>query len=334
MPPMLWHFSNKQTSKQASPHELHLSPQARAFENQGAINRSTWPAAKQMNAVKSLNVIGCGRVGTTLAALLHRHGVCEVQDLHSTTLKTAQETVRFVGAGTATARISDMRPADVWMLSVPDSQVASVGLALSERALSYPRPSTAFHCSGFLPASALKPLQALGWQTASVHPVFNFADPERCVLQFKGTPCGLEGDESAISLLRELLTAIGGDCFSVQTGSKPLYHAAAVFSSNFMAVLQAIAQEGWRAAGVPEAQIPRIHESLLRGSVENLLAMGPAKAITGPAARGDTAVVEAQGALVSQWHPEAGEIYRQMSVLARRLSSTGSTASTAEAKAV
>ena len=284
--------------------------------------------------MKSLNVIGCGRVGTTLAAMLHRHGVCEVQDLHSATLETAQKTARFVGAGTVTARISGMRPADVWMLSVPDSQVASVGGALSEHALSYPRPSTAFHCSGFLPASTLKPLQALGWQTASVHPVFNFADPERCVSQFKGTPCGLEGDEKAISLLRGLLTAIGGDCFSVQTGSKPLYHAAAVFSSNFMAVLQAIAQEGWRAAGVPEALIPRIHESLLRGSVENLLAMGPAKAITGPAARGDTTVVAIQGALVSQWHPEAGEIYREMSVLARRLSSTGSTASPAEAKAI
>ena len=287
-----------------------------------------------MYPLKSLNVIGCGRVGTTLAALLHRHGACEVQDLYSTKLETALETAQFVGAGTAAARISDMRPADVWMLSVPDSQVASVAGALSEQALSYARPSTAFHCSGFLPASTLKPLQALGWQTASVHPVFNFADPERCVSQFKGTPCGLEGDEKAISLLRGLLTAIGGDCFSVQTGSKPLYHAAAVFSSNFMAVLQAIAQEGWRAAGVPEALIPRIHESLLRGSVENLLAMGPAKAITGPAARGDTAVVAIQGALVSQWHPEAGEIYREMSVLARRLSSTGSTASPAEAKAV
>ena len=227
-----------------------------------------------------------------------------------------------------------MRPADVWMLSVPDSQVASVGGALSKYALSHPSPSIAFHCSGFLPASTLKPLQALGWQTASVHPVLNFADPARCVSQFKGTPCGLEGDEKAILLLRELLTAIGGNCFSVQAGSKPLYHAAAVVSSNFMAVLQAIAQGGRKAAGVPAALIPSIHESLLRGSVGNLLAMGPAKAITGPAARGDTAVVATQGALVSQWHPEAWEIYRAISVLAGRLSSTGSTASPAEAKAV
>ena len=37
-----------------------------------------------MSPIKSLNVIGCGRVGTILAALLQRHGVCEVQDLYAT----------------------------------------------------------------------------------------------------------------------------------------------------------------------------------------------------------------------------------------------------------
>ena len=283
--------------------------------------------------MKSLNVIGCGRVGTTLAALFHRHGVCDVQDLYSRTPENAQDAARIIGSGNCALRVSDMRPADIWMLSVPDAQVASVASRLSEHVLSFPRAPeypTAFHCSGFLPASALEPLQRLGWLTASVHPVFNFADPARCISQFMGTPCGLEGDEKAISVLSDLLNEIGGKCFSVQTESKPLYHAAAVFSSNFLSVIQAIARESWSAAGVPETLIPLIHESLLRGSVENILAMGPAQAITGPAARGDTSVVNAQGALVSQWHPEAGDIYQRMSLLARRLSTTGTTLNAAK----
>ncbi|MDP2262330.1 MAG: DUF2520 domain-containing protein [Hydrogenophaga sp.] len=278
-----------------------------------------------------LNVIGCGRVGTTLATLLQRAGVCQVQDLFSRTFDTAQAAAQFVGAGTAVAHMADMRPAEVWMLSVPDTQVAAAAGELSRSAGLFPpsngRAPTVFHCSGFLPATALGALQALGWQAASAHPVMNFANPAQCVSQFRGTPCGLEGDEQAVTLLRELLSAIGGECFSVPTESKPLYHAAAVFSSNFMAVLQAIAQEGWAAAGVPAALMPRIHGALLRGSVDNLLTLGPPKAITGPAARGDTAVVAAQAAQVSQWHPEAGEIYRAMSVLARRLATTGSTQS-------
>lgn len=278
-----------------------------------------------------LNVIGCGRVGTTLATLLQREGVCQVQDLFSRTPETARAAAQFIGAGAAVAQMADMRPAEVWMLSVPDAQVAAVAgeLSLSAGSLTPPhgRAPAVFHCSGFLPASALGALQTVGWQAASAHPVMNFANPAQCVSQFRGTPCGLEGDEAAAAVLHELLTAIGGECFAVPTESKPLYHAAAVFSSNFMAVLQAIAQEGWAAAGVPEALMPRIHAALLRGSVDNLLALGPAKAITGPAARGDAAVVAAQGAQVSQWHPEAGEIYRAMSVLARRLATTGFTLS-------
>lgn len=282
-----------------------------------------------------LNVIGCGRVGTTLATLLQREGVCQVQDLFSRTPETAQAAAQFIGAGTAVSHMAGMRPAEVWMLSVPDTQVAAVAGELSRSAGSLPSPEgcqpTAFHCSGFLPGTALGALQALGWQAASAHPVMNFANPAQCVTQFRGTPCGLEGDEPATAVLRELLAAIGGECFTVATESKPIYHAAAVFSSNFMAVLQAIAQEGWAAAGVPEALMPRIHGALLRGSVDNLLTLGPAKAITGPAARGDTAVVAAQGAQVSQWHPEAGEIYFAMSVLARRLATTGSTQSLVDA---
>ena len=287
--------------------------------------------------MRTLNVIGCGRVGTTLAALFHRHGVCHVQDIYSRTLGNAQDAAQIIESGNCVTQISDMRPADIWMLSVPDAYVAAVASSLSEHVATFPRvleKPTAFHCSGFLPASILKPLQTLEWLTASVHPVFNFADPARCVSQFMGTPCGLEGDEKAISLISGLLTAIGGKCFSVQTESKPLYHAAAVFSSNFLSVIQAIAREAWCAAGVPETLIPLVHESLLRGSIENLLAMGPAQAITGPAARGDTAVVSAQGASVTQWHPDAGDVYKLMSLLARRLSTTGTTLNAAEEKLI
>ena len=277
------------------------------------------------NSMIKLNVIGCGRVGTTLAALLQREGLCQVQHLYSKTAASAHDAARFVGAGTVVDQLADMQPAHVWMLSVPDSQVVTVAQALAALSPRHPKPPMVFHCSGFLSANSLSALQNLGWHAASAHPVLNFANPAQCVNQFQGVPCGLEGDAPATTLLQALLTGIGGQCFPVPSEAKPLYHAAAVFSSNFMAVLQALAREAWQEAGVPESLIPSIHQSLLQGSVQNLLALGPAKAITGPAARGDTAVVNAQASVITQWHPEAGEIYKRMSVLARRLATTGST---------
>ena len=277
--------------------------------------------------MQRLNVIGTGRVGQTLARLWQERGLCQVQDLLARSEGSAAKAQAFIGGGRVATGLDDLREAELWMLSVPDTQVADVAARLAEslRARGLTRPALAFHCSGFLPAAAMAPLQALGWPAASVHPVLNFASPEAGVARFAGTPCGLEGDASAKDALRPLFEAIGGECFEVQGEHKPLYHGAAVFASNFLIVLQAIGREAWQAAGVPADMVPRVNEALVRATLENTLALGPAGAIVGPAARGDTAVVQMQGDRVAQWHPEAGRIYREMSVLARRLATTGST---------
>lgn len=275
----------------------------------------------------TLNVVGAGRVGQTLARLWQQQGLCQVQDLLARSPDSAARAAGFIGAGRVAAAPADLREADLWMLSVPDTQVASVAAELAQalRARGAVRPAIAFHCSGFLQAATLAPLQALGWQAASVHPVLNFASPEAGVARFAGTPCGLEGDAAAVAALQPLFAGVGGVCFPVISEHKPLYHAAAVFASNFTVVLQAIGREAWQAAGVPPEMVPRVHEALLRATVENTLALGPAGAITGPAARGDTQVVQSQGASVARWHPEAGRIYQDMSVLARRLALQGRT---------
>ena len=50
-----------------------------------------------------------------------------------------------------------------------------------------------------------------------------------------------------------------------------------------------------------------------------------AAAALGVAARGDDEVVRDQGQQVSDWHPEAGRVYRELSELASRLKKTGKT---------
>lgn len=277
--------------------------------------------------MKRLNVVGTGRVGQTLARLWKLHGACEVQDLLARREESAREAAAFIGAGRPVARLADLRSADLWLISVPDAQVGAVAAQLAQhlRERGDAASALAFHCSGFLRAAELAPLQAMGWHAASVHPVLNFASPAAGVERFQGTPCGLEGDAEAVAALEPLFAAAGGVCFAVASEHKPLYHAAAVFASNFMVVLQAIGQEAWTASGVPADMITQVNGALVRATLENTLALGPARAITGPAARGDTAVVQVQGEHVARWHPEAGRIYQDMSVLARRLAVQGTT---------
>ncbi len=265
------------------------------------------------------NVIGCGRVGQTLAALLHQHTQAQVQDLYSRSFSSAEQAAQFVGAGQPVAELAHMRTADVWLLSVPDAQVGAAAQALADAQGAQLAGALVFHNSGFLSAAELQPVQALGCHVASAHPVLNFASPETGVRQFAGTPCGLEGDAPALAWLHTALSAIGGRCFEIASADKPLYHAAAVFSSNFTVVLQGIAQDAWQSAGVPPELMRPLTEALLKSTVDNVLAMGPAKALTGPAARGDTAVVQAQGKVVKQWNAPAGDLYALLSQLAAEL---------------
>jgi predicted short-subunit dehydrogenase-like oxidoreductase (DUF2520 family) len=275
-----------------------------------------------------MNLIGCGRVGQTLAYLWQRTGVVRVQGLYSRSKASAQAAQTFIGAGEVCETLAQLPQADLWLIAVPDAAIEQVASELcAARAESDDEHATvqpmALHASGFLASSALAPLAALGWRTASSHPVRSFATPDLAAAQFAGTPIGLEGHALALPILQTAFEAIGGQCFHIQTEAKPLYHAAAVFSNNFTVVLQGIAQGLWQEAGVSEAMRQTLMHALLTSTVANLQSNTPAHALTGPAARGDTAVVHAQGQAVAQWSAPAGQLYALLSQLAAQLKQRG-----------
>ena len=268
--------------------------------------------------MKSLNLIGAGRVGKTLARLWRDSGRYQVQDVLTRSGPSADEATRFIGAGRAVNDLKDMRPADLWMLAVPDRQVAQTASNLALAAGNHPA-ALAFHCSGALTAAELEPLSALGWPVASAHCLLSFANPATALQQFTGTPCALEGNPAAVTELEPAFTDIGAHCFPLKAQDKLLYHAGAVFSTNFLPVLQAVANQLWADSGVPAEVAAHLNASLLKNAVDNILSLGPAGALTGPAARGDLALVQRQGEVVSAWDATAGEAYVALSQLATRL---------------
>ena len=295
----------------------------------------------------TLNLIGAGRVGQTLGRLWAQTGVFAVQDVLTRSPASAQAACEFIGAGAPAQSLGVMRHANVWLIATTDAQIAASAAALAAHAaqgllLASASPArqmglvnaapptgpavlapsaTAFHCSGALGADQLAPLSALGWQVASAHLILSFANAEAACAQFAGTPCALEGDTAARALLQVAFTAIGAPCFEVRSQDKLLYHAAAVFATNFLPVLQSVAEDAWRATGVPEALLPHLRASLLNNAVSNITRLGPQGALTGPAARGDTAAIARQAAAVGAWDDKAGAAYAALSALALRLAS-------------
>jgi predicted short-subunit dehydrogenase-like oxidoreductase (DUF2520 family) len=267
----------------------------------------------------TLNLIGAGRVGQTLAHLWQQHGDFSVQDVLTRSPDSAAAACTFIGSGRAVTDLSAMRAADVWMLAVPDAVVPAVAAQLAATA----KPvATAFHCSGALGASELAALQANGWHCASAHCILSFTSAHSASQQFPGTPCALEGDAPALAQLQSAFSAIGARCFEVAAQNKLLYHAGAVFATNFLPVLQATAEAAWSASGVPAELLPELRQALLRNAVANITRLGPAAALTGPAARGDLPAVARQAAAVSQWDAASGAAYRALSDLALRLANT------------
>lgn len=265
----------------------------------------------------TLNLIGAGRVGQTLAHWAKKSQALHVQDVLTTSLASAQAACTFIGEGNAVSHMQSMRAADVWLIATPDAHISAVAQALAD--CIGDTPTLVFHCSGALGSSALEPLKIHGVLLASAHPILSFATPALACAQWPGTPCALEGEAAALALLQPLLTQLGAHCFGIQSDAKLLYHAGAVFATNFLPVLQSVAEAAWKKAGVPEDIVVRLRASLLSHAVNNIVALGPQAALTGPAARGDLPAIARQSTAVSQWDAQAGEAYNALSALGLRL---------------
>lgn len=268
--------------------------------------------------MKSLNIIGCGRVGQTLARLWHDSSRYRVQDVLTRSEASAADAIRFIGAGRAVSQMTDMRAAEVWMLAVPDRQIADVAVHLAKFGGTR-QTAIAFHCSGALSSTELAALTTVDWQVASAHCLLSFATPDSARQQFAGAPCALEGAPAALAELEPSFTTIGAHCFTLAAEHKLLYHAGAVFATNFAPVLQAVANQLWTESGMPPAIAAHLKATLLKNVVDNIATLGPTGALTGPAARGDLALVQRQGEAVSAWNATAGEAYVALSQLAAQL---------------
>lgn len=266
----------------------------------------------------TLNFIGCGHVGRTLGRLWKTAGVFVIQDILTRSAASAEHAVAYIGSGRSVASLADMVHADVYLIATPDDSIATACEMLVRTGNL--RPETiVFHCSGAQPSSTLDAARRAGAAVASIHPIRSFASPDEVMKDFTGTWCGVEGDDAALAVLEPAFAVIGAKLVRIEAAAKTLYHAAAVFAANYTTTLLSIAQDAYTAAGIAPETALQLMEPLVRASIDNVFRIGPANALSGPAARGDISTVEKQQAAVSDWNPEYGNVYRQLATLAFEL---------------
>lgn len=271
-----------------------------------------------MGTMKTLNIVGPGRVGRTLGALWAQAGVFWIQDVLARSQRRARSAVAFISAGRAVASLPDMQPADLWLVSTPDAQIGHVAEALaSTEALR--EGDIVFHSSGALAAAALAPVKARGAHVASVHPLKSFADPARARETFAGTYCVAEGDAAALDVLRPAYTRIGGQVTTIDAQAKILYHAASALVCNDLTALIEAGLRLYERAGISREAAQVMVEPLVRETVENVFARGTVAALTGPVARGDLGTVESHLASLDGADPGVVRVYRDLSAIAVEL---------------
>lgn len=268
--------------------------------------------------MKTLNLIGPGRAGRTLGALLARAGLCAVQDVLGAERATAEAAVVFIGAGRAVRTLGEMRAADVWLLTPPDAAIAPVAAALAA-AGSVRRGDIVFHCSGSLASGILAPLSAAGALIASVHPLKSFADPAAAIDTFPGTHCAAEGDATALAVLTPLFEGLGAQVAVIDPAGKTLYHAASVLVCNDLTALMEAGLRAYERAGLDRATAQAMMEPLVRETLDNILRLGTVRALTGPVARGDAGVVARQLAALQAMDARVADAYRALGRIALEL---------------
>ena len=276
--------------------------------------------------MKTLNVIGCGRVGKTLARLWTERNVFVVRSVLNRSRESGLRAVDFIGAGRAAKDYDQLEPADLVMISAPDDAIAACCEQLCRTGV-LGSGVIVFHCSGSLPSTVLEPAGRHNAWIASAHPVKSFAEPRVALETFAGTFCALEGDPQACEVLRGALQRCGAVPFSVAPQSKTIYHAATVFLCNYLAALMEVGLRCFERAGVCRETAVKVAEPLVRETVDNLVRLGPIGALTGPIARGEVSVVARQAETLGQWDAHIGGLYKALGQVALELSAAQGNAS-------
>jgi predicted short-subunit dehydrogenase-like oxidoreductase (DUF2520 family) len=265
--------------------------------------------------MKSLNIVGAGRVGRTLASLWEEKHTFAVQDVLDGTEPGARSAVAFIGDGVPAAGIDKMRQADIWMITTPDREIRATAERVAAAGL-LRGGDVVFHCSGSMSSAELEAASAAGAFVASVHPLKTFAEPRDAVRTFAGTYCAAEGDDPALQVLKPAFERIGGNVSLIDAASKLVYHAASVIVCNYLAALVETGFRCYEKAGIPRDVASAMTQPILRETLENVIQLGTAHALTGPIARGDASVVARHLQALDAWDAPVADIYRGLGAAA------------------
>lgn len=248
----------------------------------------------------NVTIIGSGNLAWHLATALDNTEF-PVRQVYSHTPKHATALAgKLYRAEVKSSLDFSASPSRIFIIAVNDDVIAEVA-----QELVLPENAILIHTSGS------KPLSVLGYAATPnigvCYPLQTFTKEQK--VDFKEIPFFIEADnDETEKMLFTMAKAISKKVFKCSSADRTALHVAAVFASNFTNHLLSIAEEILK----PYKLDFDLLKPLIVETMNKSLAIGPGRAQTGPAKRGDLEILDNHIAFL-QKDKKVAEIYRVMS---------------------
>lgn len=274
-------------------------------------------------------IIGAGRLGTTLAALLlilsvknpksniRLKAVCsrtnnsigkaknflyEAKEKFLNNFNNTYNSI-FLSVSFSLNNIDGVSKSNVVFICTPDDEIKNVAKEIydyniqnSSTEKDIIKNKIFIHFSGAKTLNVLSYLKNSGGFIASLHPIKSFASIEDSVRTIFNTFYGVTYPKNCPEILKKFINdfvnLLEGKIIEVEDSKKSIYHAAACVASNYLVSLINYAVFLHHKISINEKDSIDGLIGLIEGTINNIKKLGTKKALTGPIARGDIGTIK------------------------------------------
>ncbi len=236
-----------------------------------------------------IGFIGAGKVATAFGHYLHMKGlpISGYYDRHAEKVNHAAQRTQSRACQDAAQVVAI---SDIVLITTRDDQIRGACQAMCRQSTLGPNHLVG-HMSGAHASLILSDAAQLGAAIFSLHPLQAFAHEEKAVADLDATYFSLEGSDERLSSIESILKKTGNRYFRIAPQHKQIYHLAACVLSNYLVTLMDLGITALKESGIDPAEGFAAMRPLIEGTLANIAQIGPAKALTGPIARGDTTTI-------------------------------------------
>ena len=276
---------------------------------------------QSFSLARPLGIVGPGAVGSAFTRVLHDRGLPVT--IWNRTGARALGLARHLDGRVDVAKDLDelVASTDALLVCVADHALDEVAAALAATAAASDSRSALHVCGGRGPR-ALSSLEGHGWSVGVLHPLVPIpraGDVRGQAAAVAGAQSlldsafGVRAEGPAMDLARMITEELSGRVLELpeDPGTLARYHAAAALVANGSVALFAAGEELLAGLGLDPEAARWALASLLTQTARNLEMGAPRDVLTGPVARGDSALLERHRRALDG-HPELLGLYRTL----------------------